>query len=520
MREKSKRGMALFLSLVIAGSMMFTGCGNKSDSSEEAVNANPTTAAGTTENATTEPTQDPKDLPTIKLSLITAAEPADKAMVEEAISEITREKIGCNVEIVPVMFGNMSTQMSLLLSGGDNMIDVYSAGTWSTLGGVVNNGQAIALDEYLAPYEEEIKAVIGEDVYNCGKIDNTMYGIPRYLSFAGGVMYSLKKEVADKYGLNNGDAIDLDTLTELFKKMRADYPDTALVGTSSIGLNNTPFNAPLDNLGDTNVLGALMPGDDTTVVNYYETDEYKKMLGYFKQWKDIGITMADPLNVVERPTDYLPSGKCLGMFSVHFNAKLNGEYATSAYGVEMTTVSVMDQTKSSPNWWFCVSPTCEYPQEAAGLLYLMATDPEVENLLCNGIEGVHYVLKDDGTAEYLEGKNMTNTGWSMSAAWTQLNSSLSIPFESSPDYYELMVKSNEEIMSTKAFGFQFDNTSVANEIAACTNVVSQYRAALEVGLPDDMDKTYEEFVQALKDAGIDNIIAEKQRQLDEYEASK
>ena len=51
-----------------------------------------------------------------------------------------------------------------------------------------------------------------------------------------------------------------------------------------------------------------------------------------------------------------------------------------------------------------------------------------------------------------------------------------------------------------------------NETTACSNVVKQYAYGLEVGAVD-ID-TVLEFQQALKDAGIDKIIAEKQTQLD------
>lgn len=498
MKKWKKSVFAGAVAMMLAASTLLTGCG------------------GNTDAATGETAADEQSMPTIKLSVMCLNEPADRELVEDAISEITREKIGCNVEIVPILYGNMSQQMSLLLSGGDDALDVYFAGRWSNLSNVVNNGQAIALDEYLAPYESEMKEVLTEDVYECGKINGTMYGVPRYLSFTGGPVYTMRKDVADRYGIKNGDSMDLDQLTELFRKMRADYPDAALVGTSSNGINNQPFVTPVDTLGDLNNLGVLMPGDDETVVNYYATDEYRKLVDYFKQWKEIGITMADPLNVVDSASDYLPSGKCLGMFAIHYDAATNGEYASTNYGVECVCVSVMDQSVTSPDWWYCISPNCKNPEEAAGLLYLMATDADIENLLCNGIEGTHYVIKEDGTAGYPEGQDMTTSGWAMGSSWSQLNSALSIPFEADPDYYEIMIQRNNEAQYTRAFGFAFDSTPVANEVAACTNVVSQYRPALECGVPEDMDGMYQQFLDDLEAAGIEEIVAEKQRQLDAY----
>ena len=55
-------------------------------------------------------------------------------------------------------------------------------------------------------------------------------------------------------------------------------------------------------------------------------------------------------------------------------------------------------------------------------------------------------------------------------------------------------------------------------MAAVQSVFDQYRLPLENGVIDP-DENLPKFIQALKDAGIDTVIAEKQRQLDEWAAA-
>lgn len=515
MKIKMNKVLAMGMAALMTVSML-GGCG-KDASNAPAENAAKEEAA---EN-TAKQEGNGEELPTVKLVSICAVDPTDTVMVQEAISEITREKIGCNVEIIPVQIGNINTQMSLLLAGGDNMVDVYMAGGWTSLSEVAGNGQAIAIDEYIAPYEDKIKEVIGEEIYNCGKVNGKMYGVPKYLNFVGKTVYNLRKDIADQYGIENGSSMSFDELTDLFREIKQNYPDVALVGSCSTGFSSIPFATPHDGMGDMNNLGVVLEKDDDKVVNYYETEEYAQLIEYFKQWKEIGITMADPLNVVEQPGDYLASGKCLGTFGGHYDAELNAQWASENYGIEMIAVSLGEiGLMESPSMWACISASCPNPKEAAGLIALMATDADVENLLCNGIENVHYQILEDGSAAYLEGKDMTNAGWAMGMSWAQLNSTLAIPFEYPADMNERMRAANDAGVATKAFGIQIDNSNIANEISACSNVVAQYRAALEVGVPEDMDATYEAFKQALKDAGIDAIVEEKQRQLDEYIAQQ
>jgi len=69
-----------------------------------------------------------------------------------------------------------------------------------------------------------------------------------------------------------------------------------------------------------------------------------------------------------------------------------------------------------------------------------------------------------------------------------------------------------------ALGFTFDSSSVKNEYTAVNNVISQFYGALECGSVDP-EVELPRFIQALKEAGIDTIIAEKQRQLDAWLAA-
>jgi putative aldouronate transport system substrate-binding protein len=60
---------------------------------------------------------------------------------------------------------------------------------------------------------------------------------------------------------------------------------------------------------------------------------------------------------------------------------------------------------------------------------------------------------------------------------------------------------------------------VKNEVAAFNNVVTEFTGALWSGTVDP-EKTIPKFIEKLKAAGSDKVIAEKQRQLDEWAKNK
>ena len=65
----------------------------------------------------------------------------------------------------------------------------------------------------------------------------------------------------------------------------------------------------------------------------------------------------------------------------------------------------------------------------------------------------------------------------------------------------------------------YDSNNVKTEVAAVSNVLNEYRAGLEFGVMDP-ETTLPEFLGALDAAGINTIIEEKQRQLDEWVAAQ
>ena len=68
-------------------------------------------------------------------------------------------------------------------------------------------------------------------------------------------------------------------------------------------------------------------------------------------------------------------------------------------------------------------------------------------------------------------------------------------------------------------GYSFVRDSVSTEIASLSTVIEQYDKMINCGALDPK-KAVPEFISALKAAGIEEVIAENQRQLDEWAAAQ
>ena len=120
---------------------------------------------------------------------------------------------------------------------------------------------------------------------------------------------------------------------------------------------------------------------------------------------------------------------------------------------------------------------------------------------------------------YPEGVNAENSGYVISTTGAFGNLDLRYLWNTVTENNIARQKWMKENMTlSPAFGFLFDSSQLTEEKAAIDAVFKEYQYNIENGVMDM--ETLDEFNQKLVEAGIDDYIAEKQRQLDEWAASK
>ena len=98
---------------------------------------------------------------------------------------------------------------------------------------------------------------------------------------------------------------------------------------------------------------------------------------------------------------------------------------------------------------------------------------------------------------------------------------ITTPWEGAVVTRDEQKKLTDEAGVSKYFGFQLDNTGLENTVTACYNVEQQYIATMMSGAAgSNWESTLEDFQNALKAAGIDDLIAAYQQQLDDWLAQQ
>lgn len=507
-----KRKICCLLLTAVMTMGLLTGCGGNdaSDQKDGQASSNTEAEAGGGE-------AEGGEIVTINMYTMGIANTTDYKLVQDAINEISREEIGVEVNWTVLDIGQWFEQYNLLLSGSES-VDLMP-----NLGGVatgVSQGAFLELEDLYAEYGQDIAKYYDEEFLNAGYINGHLYGIAGQKDFAATKNITYRADIIDELGLDVSNVKTLEDWTPILAAVKEAYPNMDGFVSNGGGSLNQWDTYNWDTLGEG--LGVLENyGQDATVVNLYETETYENLIRIMREWYEAGYVAKDTATATESAGTLIAAGNAFCSITTG-NPGTVEEYNVNT-GYPMGTIALTEPLSATGNvtavMW-AIPYTSENPEAAMKFLNLMYSNSKVSDLLNYGIEGTHYQVTEDGIYDYMDGQDMGSCTYHPQMTWIWPNTYIGGEWSgATPDLGEKMTEFNKSAQKSIAMGFTFDRTNVEAEVTACTNVVKQYAYGLEVGAVD-VDTVLPEFQQALKDAGIDKIVAEKQAQLDAWLAAQ
>ena len=437
--------------------------------------------------------------------------------VAAEISKIALEKIGVKVEIIRIGFGSYSDQLNLALSSNEKL-DVFCTLGHSTTD-LADRGQIVPMNPYLDNEGKDIKAGIPIEDFRCASVGENIYGFPSVKEKGTNFGYMMLKRVADELGLTVDSITNYDELEAVMVRAKELHPDMYPIG---MDFTNVYMPLTMDNLdGGLAVLEDSF-SDSTTVVNWFKTNTYVDFVKRMYRWAQMGLVQPDASNNSESRLSLMRAGKVMGGF-MGFNPG-NAEGFAAQLGEELVQYPFSKPfsiTGHVSNIVWCIAGNSKDPAKAMAFLNLAYTDPAVSNLLVNGLDGKNYRIVDEvkGIIDYPDGVDASNTTY-MRLPWAWPNAAITYNWAGErEDQWQYLTEYNATAHPSPAKGFKFNPEAVLNELTACNNVVAKYDLALQCGVLDP-DKTLEVFYKELDDAGVNAVIAEKQKQLDAWLSQK
>lgn len=458
--------------------------------------------------------------------------PADLQKVEDAINARVESEIGVHVTFYPVSAFETNNTTSLMVSSGEKLdlaISIFEGG----VANYVNKGMLLELDDLVEEYGQDILEVEGIAMKG-GYFNGSLYGIPTEEKMARVKAFECRKDLLDKYGIeyDENKVYTADELTEIFKVVQEGEGE-AFHCVAANG-NEDPLYSYFDHtdqLGATYASGVLTEygnsGDE--IVNYFETEEFESFCGTVRTWFEEGYLSKDCNTVTDSSLVQMQTGNYLGMFSsaepdmvINHSRSMKDYVGTEVVPLYTSAPTSMTQLYQVTQWMIPI--TCDNPEKTMEFLNLTYKDEELVNLLYRGIEGEHWNFQEGSKRiiEYPEGVDSSNTPYPVVLnVWGDKMKDYQLaPMDES--YYDIMKAFNESVEDkyvSKALGYCFNSEPVKTQYAAVSDVITQYKAVLGLGVVDPSTEL-ESFRSSLKAAGIDEVIAENQRQYDEWRTAQ
>lgn len=513
-----KKLFSMLLVTSMALSMMLSGCGK---SGEEAAAPNNEASSGAEAESTGGETESASgELTNIKMVyMIFNTSAPDMGLVQDEINKISEKEIGVHVTIEPIAVGEYANQVNLMLTSGEELDIIQAFST--NYNSYCANGSLTPIESELETYGKGIIEALGTEVLKAGQVGGHQYGITTNRDLATGYGFAFRTDLLEKYSI---DASAMKTLADIekalavIKEKEPDLIPLTLSTEKSLLFNAVKYG--VDPLGDS--LGVLMDmtADDLKVENLFETERYQEFVKTMRGWYQKGYIQSDAPTSSEVGATLMKTGGAFGE-NVNYKAGLETQLKTET-GYDMTVVNLYPADTSTSTiqiLQYAVAQNSENPAKAVEFLNLLYTNPDVANLLSWGIEGKHYVKTEDGHITFPEGVDATNSGYNLVQGWLVGNQFITHVWEGdSLEVWKNMEEFNKSATVSKAMGFSFDSSSVKTEYAACTAVLTEYRCSLECGAMDP-DTALKEMNDKLYASGLQKIIDEKQKQLDEWKAN-
>ncbi|MFR4591191.1 MAG: ABC transporter substrate-binding protein [Eisenbergiella sp.] len=552
-----KRVLALFLATTMAAGL--TACGGSSDTAATAAKE-PAAEAGAETDAAEEggeaaATGDAWDawseVDTSEHVVINYMTTGDKpsgelaATVDAALAElndILTEKINAELQIYYISWTDYLSNYNLTLAQMDGSVDlVGTASDWLDAWPNAKNGAFLELsEEMLQTYAPKTWASVSPEHWELCKYDGEIYLMPEdnYAQWTNhGFIYRM--DWAKEAGLADG-VQSWEDLTTYFKYVKETYPDITpwdSDGTQYGQMAGGWITSHSDYVSIDGISANAMWGgtkDDLyTIYSPYmtETDslvEYAKMM---KEWDEIGVWQTDVLNnTASTNRDDYRVGKVAAeqhhtqtwtdlvshtTQNTIYDTDEDAETGFFYFGQETGNVVALNITHGA----MAVSAGSENPERALMVYDMIRNDQECYQLLCYGQEGVSWEKTDDGMKTTPEGYNAdTQNVNGVTNFWWGRNDDLEI--RDASRNWEKIDALYAEYDSKKIdypYGqFILNNDNIQSYIANINEIYTNYMKQISFGkYSGTAEEIVAEFQQALKDAGIDIVTEEIQRQIDE-----
>lgn len=488
-----KKILAMLLAVLMVVSL-FAGCG----ASEPAAEA-PAAEAPAAEAPAAEAPAD--EVVTLKWVAVGSGMPANYDAWAANLNAYLEEKIGVNLEMEIIGWGDWDTRRNMIVSTNEpydimftnngTFYNDVSIGAFADISGIVETAAPALYDYIPASY------------WDACKIDGGLYAVPTYKDSSSTQYFVYDKALVESTGVDFAAAHTMADVTPVLEALYAAKGEAVFILNQG-GLDAIYASKYDDISAGLPAIGVSYANGEPKVVSVFEQEDTLADLNTLREWYQAGYVNSDAAILAEAPS-YRPAFVAQGWSGAAVTT-WGPQMGVDAVAIQWADTVLSNSTvQGSMN---CISAACKYPEKALQLLELVNTDSYVRDALYYGLEGDNF--------DYVDGKvHKNNTDWTM-AGYTQgtFFNVTTLDTDTFNQWDEVKAL-NENAVASPILGFCLDTTPIADDLAACVAIYTEYRPILMTGTADPAD-TIATMLDAMRAAGLDDIIAEAQAQIDAW----
>ena len=466
-------------------------------------------------------------------------DPAIRAGVGEAINgylaELHKEKkikdIQVAIHLIP--WDPSWTEQAIGALMNDEKIDLIFTADWEGYVQEIQAGKLTPLGDLLESDGQGILETLPSDFLEGIKVNGQIYGIPTNKELCVPSGFIVNKTAALEIGWDP-DADPVKTTEELEPYLQAykeKYPDRYPYLMEKDRWSDEPWGHEWIGLPE-DVLDMKFAKDaegnyDETVYSIFETEEQEKHIRLMYDWMQKGYidpAAADPnynYNAVFGSGNFLVFTQPLKGNNFKSIEMYGQNHKAGDPEFECTEIVMQGKykvTNQAGGSMFAIPKSSQKKNLAMQYLNLMHSDAKLVNLMLFGEEGVNYTKANDTQVDLVDDANWYGMH---GGAWTVGNTKLQyVKTDEDPEKNAKLQEYALDAPMTASYGFRFDSKK-AKTLDAVTEVVQKYAFGLMTGGvdPDDPELGLEAFRKALKEAGVDDLKTEVERQYKEWKDS-
>jgi putative aldouronate transport system substrate-binding protein len=446
----------------------------------------------------------------------------DTPLVQEEMNKILRPAIGAEIQLNPIEFAAFNDKMQLKNAAGEKYDLVFTSNWTNNYYDNVRNGILLDITDLLPQLAPQYWSQIKPGVWAAAMVKGRLYAAINQQTWTYNFGPRCPKMYADKYGLDWSKINKLEDMEPYWEAVKKGEPaDVKPIGCDDRGSGGVwSIYYRADDLG----LGIAMydlEDEDPEFVFVWDFPRWVETMRMVRRWNEAGYYGKEPW-----PASEFAAKERAGKYASHFHNNKPGIEAEmkAMTGFEWTAKILAKNyllTNSIIATMTGVNKKTSSAEACMKYFELINTDKVLYNLLCYGIEGKHWVWvdKEKEVIGWPEGLTAENHPYNPNTDWqfgNQFNAYYTDP--SKVGAWEATRKLNEEAPPSPVIGFSFDREPVKTELAQVKAVTDEY-ITMGIGFLD-FDKVLPEYRDRILSAGGDKILAEVNRQLQEWKASR